>query len=78
MMIDFKDILENPEKYAPKPITGLDQEINVGDKVRCYSEDTNDMHKFMDYGTVHEVLGKNYCWCSIPDGFVEAYVIKIP
>ena len=64
-MIDFKDVLANPEKYAPKKISEMAQEIKVGDKVRCYTQDLNDLSFFEGYGTVVEYLGQGRASCRI-------------
>ena len=65
-MINFNDVLANPDKYKSKPITSLDQTIEVGMKVRCYDADSNDLLHFVGYGIVEEILDTNYAWCVSP------------
>lgn len=65
-MIDFQDILNNPEKYQPKPISNRIQSIKVGDKVRCYDQDSDDLNNFVGYGIVEDLYLGNVAWCTHP------------
>jgi len=62
-MIDFQDIQNNHDKYQPKPISNRVQSINIGDKVRCYDQDSDDLNNFVGYGIVEETYPNNQAWC---------------
>ena len=58
-MIDFK----NTDKYSFK-ISEQRYDIKIGDKVRCYDQDSNDLNHFIGYAIVTEIYGNNVCWCE--------------
>lgn len=59
-MIDFK----NPPKE--RIISEIPQEIKVGDLVRCYENNSDNMEGFVGYAYVTQILSgmDNYCWCE--------------
>ena len=77
-MIDFKDVLENPEKYAPKPISTRDQKLEIGMRVRCYEQDSDDMQHFVGYGDIEEIYPGNQAWVHDSESRINYQYWVIP
>ena len=59
-----------------EPISSLFQNIEVGDKVRCYEEDIFNEKYFIGEAFVQSIIDcrLNYCWCILNNG--KKYIIN--